>query len=161
MLKASQKRTKRAPLLRGVDVEHAGQDLGLVGDEADGLAVEPAEADDDVLGPLRRDLEEVRLVDDLEDQLLHVVGRVGVGRDQGVEGRLVAVGGIVGGPRRDGRAVGQRQEVDHAADLGQGLEVVVEGAVGDAGLHGVDAVAAEVGVADVLVDHRLHHVRDR
>ena len=37
-------------LARGVDVQHAGQHLRLVGDEADRAAVDAAEAGDDVLG---------------------------------------------------------------------------------------------------------------
>jgi len=35
MLKASQKRTKRAPFYGGVDVEYAGEKGGLIGDDAD------------------------------------------------------------------------------------------------------------------------------
>jgi hypothetical protein len=76
-------------LAAGVDVQHAGQHLRLVGDDAHRLAVHAGEADDDVLGEVRADLEEVGLVHDLQDQLLHVVGLVGVGRDQGVQ-RLLA-----------------------------------------------------------------------
>ena len=104
------------------------------------------------------DLEEVALVDDLLDQLLHVVGLVGVGRDQGVEAGLVALGLVEAVADRRLFAVGERQEVDQAADLGQGLQVVLEGAVGDAGLAGVDARAAQVLVGDDLVGDRLHHV---
>ena len=36
-------------LAAGVDVQHAGHELGLVGDDADRLAVEAGEAGDDVL----------------------------------------------------------------------------------------------------------------
>ena len=44
MLKASQVRTKRARLRRGVDVEHAGEVRRLVADDADRVAVEAREA---------------------------------------------------------------------------------------------------------------------
>ena len=143
MLKQSQKRTKRAALRLSVDVEHAGQHHRLVGDDADGCAVHAAEAGEDVLAEVLADLEEVALVGDLLDQLLHVVGRVGVRGDQRVEAGLGAFGIVEG---RDGRrllAVGERQEVDQPADLGQRLDVVLEGAVGDAGFRRMHARAAE------------------
>ena len=88
MLKASQKRTKRARLLRGVDVEHAGQVLRLVADDADRVAVEAREADDDVLREVLVDLEELAVVDDQRDDVAHVVGLLRVVRDDRVE-RLV------------------------------------------------------------------------
>ncbi len=47
-----------------------------------------------LLGVARLQLEEIALVDDLLDQLLHVVGLVGIGRHQRVERGLVAVGRI-------------------------------------------------------------------
>ena len=50
--------------MTGVDVEHAGQKRRLVGDDADRPAVEPREADDDVLGVVLLHLEEVAVVDD-------------------------------------------------------------------------------------------------
>ena len=140
-------------LAAGVDVEHPGQDLGLVGDEADRLAVHAAEAGDDVPGEVGGDLEEIRLVDDLRDQLLHVVGLVRAFRHQGVEGGLGALGVVEAFPHRRLFAVGRGQEIDQPADLGQRLQVVVEGAVGDAGFQGVDPVAAQLLVADLLVDH--------
>jgi propionyl-CoA carboxylase beta chain len=64
-------------LLRAVDVEHAGEDHRLVGDHADGAALDPAEADDDVRGMRRLELEEVAFVGDLSDELVHVIGRRG------------------------------------------------------------------------------------
>ena len=93
MSKQSQKRTKRAALREASRVEHAGQHHRLVGDDADGAALHAAEAGDDVLGEGFLDLEEVALVDDLQDQLLDVVGLVGVVGDQRVERGLDAVGG--------------------------------------------------------------------
>ena len=146
-------------LAGGVDVQNAGQDLGLVGHDADGRTLHPGEAADDVLGVVRRNLEEIRLIHDLQDEFLHVVRLVRIGRDQGVERRLQPLCVVVA--LADGRrlAVGQGQEVDQAAHLGQGLQVVLEGAVRDAGLEGVDPVAAELLVGDFLVGHRADHVR--
>ena len=145
-------------LAAGVDVEDAGQHLRLVGDDADGLAVEAAEAGDDVLREVRGDLEEFGLVDRLQDQLLDVIGLVRIGRDQGVEAGLVALGVVVGVADRGLFAVRQGQEADQAADLAEGLQIVLEGAVGDAGLLRMDPGAAQVLVGDDLIGDRLHHI---
>ena len=63
-------------LHRRVDVEDAGEDLRLVGDDADRAAADAGEADDDVRRVLLGDLEEVRVVDHGADDVLHVVGPV-------------------------------------------------------------------------------------
>src|SRR5205807_6189845 len=52
-----------APLLGGVDVEHAGQDLGLVADDAHDVAVEAAEPAYQASGPVGRVLEELAVVE--------------------------------------------------------------------------------------------------
>ena len=49
---------------RGIDVERAGQDRRLLGDDADAPPAEPGEPDDDVRRPRRLDLEELAVVDD-------------------------------------------------------------------------------------------------
>ena len=64
MLNASQKRTNRAAFSRGFDVEHAGEVLGLVADDADREPVEPGEADDDVLREVLVHFEELTVVHD-------------------------------------------------------------------------------------------------
>jgi hypothetical protein len=68
-----------------IDVEHAGERGGLIPDHADGMAAEPREAADDVLGVRRLDLEESPVVDDRLDDALHVVRLVRGVRDQRVE----------------------------------------------------------------------------
>src|SRR6195256_103946 len=80
MLKASQNRTKRAPLtealmssaparmrgwlptiLGGIDVERPGEDARLVADDPDHLPSEPGKADHEVLGEVLLDLHEAAL----------------------------------------------------------------------------------------------------
>ncbi len=60
-------------LLRRVDVERAREVGRLVADDADHVAVDAREPAHDVAGPQRVDLEELAVVDDLGDDLLHVV----------------------------------------------------------------------------------------
>ena len=69
----------------GVDVEHAGEEVGLVGDDADGASVEAGKADDDVLGVVLLHLEEVAVIDHAGDDVLDVVGLVALGGNHGVE----------------------------------------------------------------------------
>ena len=58
---------------RRVDVDRAGQHLGLVPDDADHVSTEPAEADDDVRRKEGLHLEELAIVEDARHQLPHVV----------------------------------------------------------------------------------------
>ena len=62
-------------LLGRVDVEAPGEHLRLVADDADDVAVDAREPAHDVHGPEREDLEELAVVDDVGDDLLHVVRR--------------------------------------------------------------------------------------
>ena len=72
-------------LLRGVDVEAAGQVQRLVGDHPDGGAGDTAEPGDDVAREPLVDLQNVSVVEDRLDDPVDVVGLVrGVG-DQDVE----------------------------------------------------------------------------
>ena len=86
-------------LFRRGDVEAAGQHHRLVGDDADGMPFDARKADDDVAGVARLQLEELALVGDLPDQLVHVIGLVGARRHQRVEADLDAVAVI--GARAD------------------------------------------------------------
>jgi len=87
-------------LAAGVDVEHAGHELGLVGDDADRLAVETREAGDDVLGVSGSRLQVLAVVHDRTDDLGHVVGFVGVVGDDLVERILQARDRVVADGQR-------------------------------------------------------------
>ena len=81
-----------AGLVGRVHVQAARHDLGLVGDDAHGPAAQPGQGGDDVLGKVVVRLEEVAVVDDGPDDVVHVVGGAGAVRDDGVQGRLLPVG---------------------------------------------------------------------
>ena len=78
-------------LLRRVDVEAAGELGRLVGDDADRMPLDPSEADDDVRREQRVHLAEVAVVEQVLDDLVHVVGLVGRIGDERVEERVVLV----------------------------------------------------------------------
>ena len=143
---------------RGIRVQHARQHHRLVGDDAHCAPFDATETGNDVAGVFRGKLVEVALIDHLPDQLLHVIGLVGVIGDQRIEAEIAAERIILARPFRHAFLIVRRQEVDEAADLQEGLDIIVEGAVSDRGLRGVDRRAAEFLMRDDLVRHGLHHV---
>ena len=104
------------------------------------------------------DLEEIALVHHLQDQLLDVVGLVGVVGDQRIERGLGSVGAVLGRQLGHARLVVGGQEVEQPAHLQQRLDIVLVGAVGDRGLGRVHARAAQLLGRHRLVGHGLHHV---
>ena len=74
MLKASQRLTNRAALSAESFSRIPAELLRLVGDDAAGHSAEPSEAGDHRLRELRLQVEELAVVDDLADHLVHVVG---------------------------------------------------------------------------------------
>ena len=150
----------------------------LVADDADAASAEAPEAADDVLGPVRVDLEEDGVVHHEPHQLRHVVGPVGVvGNDVSQRGvpplRIVAAGDV----RRVLRVVlGQEREerADHRDRLGFVLRRQVRHAAAAVVGHRAAEVflghlfvgdrADDVGAGDEHIAGPLHHddeVRDR
>src|SRR6478735_632308 len=138
----------------GVDVEAAGEDGGLVGDDPDATAVDAAEADDDVAGAFGLDLEEFVVVEDAADDLVHVVGLVRRVRDEGVEFEVLGGQRVVDGA---GDRVGGQHPGGRGLIVGRQVLDVVEGVlfaggdvVGDAGLDHVGVRAAQIFHGDVF-----------
>ncbi|CAM5708975.1 hypothetical protein SGLAM104S_03405 [Streptomyces glaucescens] len=148
-------------LLGAVDVEDAGEGGGLVGDQAHDLAVQPGQRAHHVAGPGLVDLEVVAVVDDLLDHPAHVVGLLGVGRDQRRQCLGAAVGGVVGPDGGGQFAVVLGEQREQVADVGQAFGLVVVGEAGDAGEGGVHVGAAEAVVGDLLAGDGLDDVRAR
>ena len=141
-----------------VDVEHAGERGRLVADDPDGVAAEPREAADDVRRPVRLHLEELAVVDDLRDHLLHVVRLRRLVRDERVELRRLAVDRIGGSGVRRALEVVLRQEREQVARVLEARLLVGRGEVRDAGLRRVRRRAAELLERDLLAGDRLHDV---
>ncbi len=86
----------------GVVVEHPGESLWLIGDDAGGSSVEAGKAHDEVGCEIGLDLEEAAVVHHPCDHLAHIVGKVRVVGKQEVEFGIFPVRGIIGG--RHGRS---------------------------------------------------------
>ena len=145
-------------LARGVVVEHARKHHGLIGDEAHRPAFDAAETGDDVAREGFADLEEVALVRDFVDQLFHVVRLVRIFRHQRVEAHLRALRRVVGRPMRRLLAVVERQEIEEAAQLFDGDDIVLECAIRHGGFGGVHFGAAQLFGRHVFLRHRLHNI---
>src|SRR6188472_103969 len=146
-------------LVGGVVIEYSGQLLGLVGDDPGWLAAETGEAGDQGLGELWLDVEELAVIDDLADHVVHVVGlprRVGDDLHQLLRLAVVGVGGL--NHRWLQLAVG-REVGEVALDRPDALLVVLDLEVPHSGLAAVDLGAAELLHRDVLAGDGLSQVR--
>ena len=126
---------------------------GLVGDDADGLAAEAREADEDVLRVVLLHLEQLAVVDHRADHRVHVVGLVGLPGHEVVEGGVFAVDRV--GLRPPGRVV----EVvaghvpEEVADQREARLVVGHHEVRDAALRVVGHRPAELLLRHLLEGH--------
>ena len=130
----------------------------MVGHDADALAVETGETDDDVLREVALHFQKFAVVHHRSDDLIHIVGHVGVVRDDFVEYVLFAIDGIGTNHARCAFVVVLRQIGKEVADqcgkflLGLGREV------GHTALFGVHARTAEVLLAHFLTRDSFHHL---
>mmetsp|Transcript_18806 Transcript_18806/g.38204 ORF Transcript_18806/g.38204 Transcript_18806/m.38204 type:complete len:332 (+) Transcript_18806:167-1162(+) len=95
-----------------VNVEATCQVLRLVPDHADGATLEASETGDNVLGKIRLDLKEVVVIHDLVDDLMHVVGCVGVIGHNSAKRFLLAPAVVLGVAARRLLCVVQREVVE-------------------------------------------------
>ena len=102
-------------LVAGVDVEDAGHDRGLAGDDPDREPVEPGEADDGIRGVGRVDLEEAVAIEDAAEDVADVVGLGLVVGDQRVERVVHPFGRVVRGDLRRVLVVVLGQVAEEAA----------------------------------------------
>ena len=140
------------------DVEAAGQHQGLVGDDADRVAVHAGKADDDVGRVVGLQLEELAIVHRLGDGFLDVVRLVGVVGHQRVEAAVGALDAVLRRARGRLLAVAGRDVVEEAPQHEQRLDIVLERQVGHAAAGGVGQRAAQFLGRHGFVRHRLHHL---
>ena len=111
-----------------------------------------------MLGAQREVLEELAVVDDRLDDLLHVVGLVRRWRDEVDQLGAAPLGVVARRERRRLLEVVRRQEAEQVADVLEAGLLVGRDERGDARLGGVAHGAAELLERDLLAGHRLHDV---
>ncbi len=152
---------KARRLLRGGDVERAGELHRLVRDHSHGAALHPAEADQEVRGVQRLHLEELTVVEHLVDDLMHVIGDIRAVRDDRVQEPVAVIDVqvvLLAVDRRVLHVVGgqigqQRLDVlDGVLFVGAHVVRIARGRI-------VRAGAAELLEADILAGDGLDDVR--
>ena len=133
----------------------------MVRNDADGSSVETGKTDDQVRGKLLVDFQEPAVVDNLGDDLLHVVRFVRTVGDDPVEKRRCAPGGIGGVDRRRIVHVVGGEIAEERLDGLQALGLSLAGEMSDAASRGVRSCAAELFGGDLLVGHRFHDAGSR
>ena len=86
----------------GINIQGTGQHGRLVGHDAHAAAVHMGKAHDDILGKFLVNFKESPVVHDAADDGIHIVGLVGIVRDDAVEGIVYAahrIGGFLEGGR--------------------------------------------------------------
>ncbi len=146
-------------LARSVAVEHAGEHLRLVGNDADRLAVHACETHDDVLGIVALHFEELAVVYDGVDDVIHIVRAAGIVRHDVVELVFEAVDGVGAVDQRSFLHVVLRHVADELADELEGLFAIFGSEVCHAALGGMDRRAAELFLRNVLAGNGFHYRR--
>ena len=72
--------------------------MRLLSHDPHALPVQPGEPDDEVVGPMLVHFHEVAVVENPGDDVFHVVGLVGLDRDDGDQILIPAVGIVTGSP---------------------------------------------------------------
>ncbi len=144
---------------RAVDMKHAGQDCRLVRYDSHRVSAQVREPDHDVLGVIRMNLVEAALIDHARDHLVHVVRLVrAVGHD-GEQLLLHAIGRIIAGAARRSLHVVLGDVVEQVADLLEAGRLGVADEMRHPRGTGMNLRAAQTLEVDLLVRHRLHHLR--
>ena len=81
-------------LVRCIDIQGSGQKHGIVGDDPDGVAVDPSKAHNDIFGIKALDLEEIVVIDDFLDDFNDVVRTLPLDRDDFQKLGVQAIQGI-------------------------------------------------------------------
>ena len=142
---------------RTVDVEYTGVVGWLIGDDTHASAVVAAESNDDVGGEFFLDLEEITIVDRGQDDVLHIVGFVGIGRDDGVELFGAALRRVRAGLHGRIFHIVLRQKGDQLPNIGDGIGSSFGGEIGNSAARGMHVSATQFLYRNVFMGDRLDH----
>ena len=142
----------------GVDIQATGKFERLVGDNTDSATFHATETDDNVLSEIGGDFEELVVIDDHLQELLHIVGHVGVSRDNVHESGISAVTRIIADTSGDTVLVVQGEVVVELTHSTQHLDIVVVGTVSNTGLLGVDGGTTQLFLSDLFSSDGLDDI---
>ena len=146
-------------LVGGIDVQDAGKNHRLVGNDADGFPVKTRKPNDDVRRPVLVDLEKVGIVADGTNDVAHVIRLPGIHRDDAFD--VVTRLGRSGGKTFGFLPVVPGNECEEFLDLMKALKLVRRIKMGIAGNLRVHARSAKVFHGDFFPKDGLDHFRTR
>lgn len=152
------KADKASSLDGRVDIEDSRGYKGLVGNDRNSASAHAAETNDNVLGVVRHDLKELRVIDQTGDDVLDIVGLGRVDGDNLVQRSILAIRGIVSVTDRGLLLVREGQKVDKVAHTLESLDIVLKGVVGDTRLDGVGLGTSKLLLGDLLLGNGLDDI---
>src|SRR6266478_8214118 len=141
-----------------VDVEDTGEKGWLIGDDADGAAIEARKTRDEIFREVLVDFEEVGVVNDGVNGVLDVVGLLRIVGDERIERIVAAIDGVGGGAARRVIDVVGRKKAEQLANHGQAVGVIGSDEMRDAAGGVVGHGAAELLLGDFLVGDGLYDI---
>ncbi len=146
-------------LAGSLNIQHARQEIRLVGDDTHRHTAHAAETDDDILGEIAVYFEELPVVHDGFDYLEHIVRLVGVVRNQLVQTVFQPVDRVGAVDHRCILQIVGRQVRQQLADNLDTFFLALHLEVGDARFGGVNPRTAQVLRADIFAGNGLYHLR--
>ncbi len=146
-----------------VDVENSGEECGLVANDADGAAIEPREANNQIFCVVFVNLEEIIVIHDGMNRVFDVVGLLRVRRNKRVESFVAARGQIGSGASRRILEIVLKivrgQKTHQLTNHGQAIGVVARDEVSDTAFFVVGRRAAEFLLGHFFVRDGFDDVR--
>ncbi len=144
-------------LVRGINVDHACKVERLLRYHADHLPVQSGKADDGVSCKMLMHFKKRIVIEDAMNNFLHVVGNVGIGGDEGVEGGIHAVR-VIRWNQAGGRfGVVCGQIADQFASQVDRVVFILRSKVSHAADRVVSHRAAQCFEIDLFAGHGLDH----
>ena len=153
------KADKPCSFARTVNIKTASQHQRLVGHDANSLPLKTDKARDYVFGKLFLNLVKIALICELKDQLLHIIGRIGVFWHKRIETHILAIHTVKEGTHWRLLTVGKWQEVDQAAHLSNRFDIILKSAVRNRRFLGMCRSPPKLFSGDLLVGYRFHNIR--
>ncbi len=132
---------------------------GVICHNANRAAVEPAKTDYDVRRIMRLDFKEIMIIDDCCDQLLNIVGFVGIFRDQGLQAQVLPCNAVGAALYRRVFHVVRRQVTQQFPDHHQRLFIIFRDQMGHTAFRIVRHRPAKVFHRHLFMCHCLDHFR--
>ncbi len=143
---------------RRVDIQDTGQIGGLVGHDAHAASTHAGKTNEDVWRVTGLNLKKVLVIDHRGDQLMHVVGFVGIGGNQLIQLRLFAVALVECRNKwRIFHVVGGKV-AEKLTDHQHRMLIVIGGEVGNPAFASMGDRAAKLFLGHLLVRHLFDHI---